>query len=174
VSVRPSVVPPSNPYGGAPRASVIPQVIQTTREVELDGEVDALRREVARLARELAAARARVLEESEPEIVRLAVAVATRVVGRELAQEPSTIVGWIKDGIAVLPQRDEVIVAVAPDIAAAMPAEEIAAGLGSAKVIVDSTLRPGSCEVREGASTVEVSADARLAAISDALGVDHR
>ena len=113
-------------------------IIQTGRELELEREVLALREETARLAVELASARARVLEESEPEIVRLAVTVASRIVGRELAADPALVLEWIRQGFAALPGKDDVVVAVAPDIAAAIPPEALEGAAAGAKLVVDA------------------------------------
>lgn len=165
--IAPSIVPLAR--ASAPPSSPI---IQSARELELEREVLALREEVARLAVELASVRARVLEESEPEVVRLAVTVAARVVGRELATEPSLVTGWIQDGLAALPGK-EALVAVAPDVAAAVAPDALAAAASGARVVVDAGLRPGTCELREGATVVPIGAGERIAAISDALGVDR-
>ena len=175
---RSSVVPPSVPPVVVPlaRASVPPGVatiIQFGLELELADEVDTLREEIARLALELGSVRARILEDCEPEIVRLALTVATRVVGRELAADPSLVVGWIREGLTALPGREAPVVAVAPDIAAALPLESALADLGAPNVVVDASLRPGSCELREASSLVAVGAEERLAAVADALGVER-
>jgi flagellar assembly protein FliH len=148
--------------------------IRSTREVELEAQNEALRAEIARLADALASVRARVVEQSEPEIVRLAMAIASRVVGRELSADPSMIAEWIGEARALLPGRSEVVVAVAPDVAAHVPAERIESRLGdgAGTIVVDPTLRPGTCELREGPSTVEVGAEARLDALADALGLE--
>ncbi len=140
--------------------------IRTTREVELEGEVAMLHAEIARLARELASIPARVLEESEPELVRLAVAVAEKIVGRELVLDPHTIVSWIEEGLAALPKPDAAVIAVSPEIAAVL-ALDATADIG---FVVDPSLRSGSCELRQGATTVSVGPSARTGAIADALG----
>jgi Flagellar assembly protein FliH len=147
--------------------SIPPQMIQTTREVELTSEVDVLRNEVAKLAQLIATLRAKIVEESEPEILRFCVSIADRIVAREIAQDPTIIIDWIREGLTAMPGRDEIVVAVAPDIAQLMPS--LADSTGT-KVIVDPSLHKGSCEVREGATTAEISAAARIAAIADALG----
>ena len=165
--------PPSMPPAVVPLARVSSPpsspIIQSSREIELEADVAALREEVARLGVELASARARILEECEPEIVRLAMTVATRVVGRELEADPSLVLGWVQEGLAVLPGKDAPVLAVAPDIASAISLEDQAA---IRSVVVDASLRPGTCELREGSSVVEIGADERLAAFSDALGIE--
>jgi len=112
------------------------------RELELESEVVMLHNELQRVTTEGASMKVRVMEESEPAIIALAVAIARRVVGRELTTDPSLMQEWIREGMAALP-GGEVI-----------------------------ELSDGKAEIRAGQSTIEVSADARMDAISDALGVD--
>jgi len=173
----------SGSFAAMARQSVIPpQMIQTTREVELEAEVEGLRLEVARLAQTIATMRTRILEESEPEILRFCVAIADRVVAREITQDPSVIMEWIREGLAALPGREDIVVAVAPDIASLIAAveqgqEEQALQDGTkmprgSKTVVDATLRPGTIELREGNTSAEISAQTRMAAIAEALGVD--
>ncbi|MBX3228839.1 MAG: hypothetical protein KIT84_42090 [Labilithrix sp.] len=134
-SMRPSVPPPPSSRRGSPH-------IQTTRELELEREVAALQSELARVVAESASTRARVIEESEPAIVKLALAIARRVVGREVESDPALMQAWIDEALAMLPGGE---VALAEDGASAI--------------------------VRAGDSTVEVGAEPRMAAIADALGV---
>lgn len=170
--MRPEAAPGSRPYGargsgGFAAVKSIP--VQTMREVELEDELGAMRREMAMLAAELSVARQRALQENEPEIVRLAMAVAERVVGRELTVDPTLVEEWIHDGVRALPgAREDIIVACAPDVAAMLEGESI-----EHKVVVDGSLRAGSCELRSAnGSTVAIGANARMAAIADALGAD--
>ena len=162
-----SVNPPM--LGGLAHASASPgPMIHSDREVELESEIIALREELGRMAVDLASVRARVIEESEPEIVRLALTVAERVVGRELSSDPSLVVEWVKEGMQALRNRKDVVVAVASDLASSIPPEALA----EHKVFVDEGLKPGTCELRDGSSVVPIGASERIAAMSDALGVD--
>jgi hypothetical protein len=147
---KPSVPPPSS-------RRIPPAQIQTTREVELESEVVALHNELSRVIAESETMKARVIEESEPEILSLALAIAKRVIGRELATDPTLIRSWIAEARGVLPNGQVFVAADVPP---------------NDGDVVDALLPPGSAEVREGASAIAVSADARTAAIADALGVD--
>lgn len=125
------------------------------------------------LARDAETVRERVLAESVPEMVRLACAVATRVVGGELLTDPAIVVGWVREAVAALGDREAVTVSVAPDIAASIPSEEWSDALGSDRSpAVDASLAPGAISVRSGASTVHVSAAARFAAVAADLHAD--
>jgi len=125
------------------------------------------------LARDAETARERLLVESVPEMVRLACAVASRVVGGELLTDPAIVVGWVREAVAALGDREAVAVSVAPDIAASIPSEEWSDALGSQQSpAVDASLAPGAISVRSGASTVHVSAAARFAAVAADLHAD--
>ena len=170
---RPATLPPPSSRSFQQRlASVIPPAISTMREVELASEVTVLRAEIAHLGEQLANARKQVLADSELEILKLVVTVATRIVGREVDAEPSLILPWIREGMTMLP-GEEVTVAIASDVAERIAADEIASEIPKARrVVVDDSLPPGAVEVREGNGTIEVGADARVAAMSDALGLN--
>ncbi|MCW5832772.1 MAG: hypothetical protein KIS78_10215 [Labilithrix sp.] len=169
--IAPSIVPLAR--ASAPPSSPI---IQSARELELEREVLALREEVARLAVELASVRARVLEESEPEVVRLAVTVAARVVGRELATEPSLVTGWIQDGLAALPGKRRRS-SRSPDDRGGRHARLPLATACAASGARASSRRKRRAAARhglpQGATVVPIGAGERIAAISDALGVDR-
>jgi flagellar biosynthesis/type III secretory pathway protein FliH len=125
------------------------------------------------LARDAETVRERVLAASEPELVRLACAVAGRVVGRELRADPALVVSWAREAVAALDGHEAATVVLAPDVEAAVPAEAWARSLGADHAItVDPTLPPGAVSVRSGASTVDVGAAARLAAVTGDLFAD--
>lgn len=149
-SVRPSVPPPASSRHGAP-------IIQSTREVELEAEVAALHTELARVIDESERVRARVMEESEPQVVALALAIARRVVGRELTTDPGLVQHWIQEALGTLPEG---AVYVAKDV---KPEEG---------QTVDVSLPKGTAELRDGASTVAIGAEPRIEAMADALGID--
>lgn len=188
VSLKPPVVSPEIRDDDAPVASqrpifisIIPAAseapssgrpfVGTARETELEAENAALRAEVGRLASQLASVKARVLAESETEIVRLAIAVGERIAGRELEMEPELILQWVKDGAAALPKKSRVDVAVAPDVAKMLSAEDLES---FGNVVIDESLKAGTCELREGPRTIHVGVAARAEAIADALVGDRK
>ncbi len=129
--------------------------------------------EHAAMARDMETFRERVLAASEPELVRLAFAVAERVVGRELLIDPTLVTAWAHEGIDAIEGRDGVVVTVAPDVAASVPAGAWTQTIGSGHVLtIDPALAPGTVAVRAGASAVNIGAAARLAAVSDDLNSD--
>ena len=150
-SMRPSMPPPSSKH-------IPPAQIQTTRELELESEVLELHSELSRVVADNAHMKARVMEESEPAIVALALAIAKRVVGREVTADPTLVHAWVREAQGLMPKGE---VFVAPNVEGIEGAE------------MDPSLAEGTAEVREGGSVIVVGADARLAAMADALGVDQ-
>lgn len=155
-------------------ALAVAQAELAQREQELaamNEELEALRNTSADLAASLATARRRLLEASEGELVKLALGIASRVVGEELASDPTRIVTWAREAIASLPARESMVVAIAKDLAERVPEDAWATATeGAHRLEIDPSLPPGTCEVRAGAATVEVSAAARLDAIGEAIG----
>ncbi len=151
--------------------SLLREEIDSLRE-----ESDALREENAglaahatALAQTLTTTRARVLEASEPELVRLALVIAERVVGRELSTDPGLVTEWAREALACLASRDDATLAVSSDIGEAVPPDAWTRAVGAHAVTVDPSLPPGSCVVRAGASTADASLTTRLAAVREAL-----
>lgn len=151
--------------------SLLREEIDALRE-----ESDALREENASLASQattlaqsLATTRARVLEASEPELVRLALVIAERVVGRELSTDPGVVTEWAREALACLASRDDATLAVSADVGAAVDPDAWTRAVGARAVTVDPALAPGSCVVRAGASTADASLTTRLSAVREAL-----
>lgn len=137
----------------------------------LNEELDALRATTAQLAQTLATTRRHLLEASEGELVKLALLIAQRVVGQELAANPELITAWAKDAIAALPAREALVVAISTDLADELPKSMWTNVTGDRHTLeVDHLLPPGTCEVRASATSVEVSATTRMAAVSETIG----
>jgi flagellar assembly protein FliH len=154
----------------APAPAPPPELVQ--RVEELEAEMGTLREtlatarvELARTAARASQLRAEIGADAEPELVRLALAVAARVVGQELATAPETVLTWLRAEISACALGPSIEVAVAPDIAA------VATGEASFAFVIDPALARGTCEIRAGASSIEVSASARMRALVDALEV---
>jgi flagellar assembly protein FliH len=154
-----------------PQASV--DLMTSTVIAELTSENVALREQVAQMAATMASLKRQVLEASEGELVHLALVVAERVVGRELATDPTLVALWAREAIDGLAAKDEVVIAVARDVAQQVPDSTWATLNVSHRVQTDPQLVAGSIEVRTPAGIVETSADARLSAVAQALGVER-
>lgn len=169
-----SVLPPaSTSQGAAPsshaRVSIAPRPAPepSVEETLLRHENDALRRTLAAALDALARARQQLMESSEPEMVRLACAVAERIVGRELATDPALVMGWVHEAAAAMGSRDEVTIVCGTDFAAMMPDGFAESAFGGFTVSVDDAVAPDTCEVRTETSTSVVSVATRTGAVVD-------
>ncbi len=158
-----------DPCISSERASV--ELAMSVEIASLKEQNVALRSQLAEMAAAMARLRREVLESSEIELVRLATAIAERVVGRELALAPDLVVDWAKEAIQLLAAKDEVVIAIARDVAQQVPAEAWRGLDLDSKVQMDALLAEGSVEVRTAEGAVLSGAAARLKAVSQALGV---
>lgn len=181
LSVVPSMKSPSvAPPASKPRPSERPapdsmrireRAAHEERVRALEQEIETLRKTTAQLAQTLATTRRHVLEASEGELVKLALVVAERVIGLELAANPEQVVTWAKEAIAALPAREQLIVAISTDLADELPRSAWANVTNDRHTLeVDHGLPPGTCEVRTSSTSAIVSATARLEAVSETIG----
>jgi hypothetical protein len=118
-----------------------------------------------------AAARRRALDASEHDLVELAITIAQRVLAREISTDPAIVAAWARQGLDALAEKDEAVIAIAPELETLMPCAAWASAVGdAAEVIVDRSLPRFGCEVRGRFGRVDVGVEARVDTIVDALG----
>lgn len=156
-------------------APAIDLVAIAAREAELlnaiaerDAEIERLRAQAVDTANAMKGFVTEFVENAEPEIVRLAVAIAERVVG-STSVDPGMIVDFAREALSDFAAGRNVVVAIAPDLAAAFDGQVFGE---TAKITVDATLPPTSCELRSGPRVLVVSTQARLRAVAEAVGVE--
>lgn len=132
-------------------------------------DIRGLKADVESARREGETKRGALYAEAERELVRMAFAIARKVVGRELTNAPELLVSWVRSAVEEADFGEELSVALAPDLATSMP-RDVWGELAS-HVVSDSTLPPGATEVREGARSIRVGAEERLALVADELGM---
>ena len=134
---------------------------------------DEMRPLVERFARtidELAALRPRLREQAERDLVRLAVAIARRVVRRELTIDPQAITGLVKAALEQLAAGERVRVRVHPEDEAAVRSCLVAAGRApSVEVSGDAALERGSAILESERGNLDASAETQLAEIERGL-----
>lgn len=173
ISQRPSSPPPdlmANAELRAPRTPTIPPPVIAEKCETCEGhvdEMDMMRAALAASEARVQSMRRTVLLECESELVKLALAVAERVVGRELATDPALVAAWAREAIAALEGSENVVLAAAPDVVRRLETEALGAPL-----VVDETLPAGTCEARGEPGRASASARDRLEAVAEALGVD--
>lgn len=159
-------VPPPEAPEGPPVADMLARIDALEVEGEaLRAALDAARAEIAKTAAAATRVQQSLVADAEPELLSLALAVASRIVGAEIATRPETVARWLHEELATCPLGPPVEVHVSPDVA------EHAPGGPAPSWIVDRSLPKSTCEIRAGASLVEVSPSSRLRAVLEALEV---
>lgn len=155
----------------APKSLAPPRIAEpTAAELSLQAEIAGLKGALADALALAARARREVLVASVPEVVRLAQAIAETVIGDRIDRDPSVLSRLAREGIDALLAQDEIVVAVAPDLAERVTAEVWGLSLeGRATVVTDPSLPAMRCEVRTKVARVAVDPGSRLRAVLEAL-----
>ena len=123
---------------------------------------------------ELVMARRKVFASMEPEIVHLAVEIAEKIVGMELATGREIITGIVKQALGTLKERDEVVIRVNPTEVDAIKANQAAyeamiEGLKRFEVIPDGAIEAGSCSIETNLGNVDARIATQLEAVRSGL-----
>jgi hypothetical protein len=146
-----------------------PSPAEVVRDYE--AEIATLQSQLATTISDIATIRRSLLEASERELVRLGLAIANKIVGRELTVDPSLVAEWARQGLKTLADQDQLQIMISPDIAEAVPDDAWRTATGEAVTPkVDPELPPGSCSVVGELSRVDASLAGRIGALNDALG----
>ena len=119
---------------------------------------------------ELAGLRKRVRAEAEEDAVKLAIAIARRVLYRELATDPEAILGLVKAAFSKLSARETHRLRVSPSDAAVMQEHraklQLPPGL---EITSDGSLTPGSAIFETTRGDLDASVDTQLVEIERGL-----
>ena len=133
---------------------------------QLDAELQRLGRTIA----EMAALRQIIRREAEEELVRLSLAIARRILHRELTVDPEALTGLVKAALEKLDLRDTFRVRTHPDHAGAVT--RCLAQIGAPQkieVVPDTSLEKGSVIFETGRGSLDASAETQLAEIQRGL-----
>lgn len=119
---------------------------------------------------EFVAQRPRLRAESEEDLVKLAVAIARRVLHREIAIDPEAILGLVKAAATKLNARDVHRLRVSPEDAAVIREIRTKLDLPAAvEITVDGSLRKGSALFETSRGDLDASIDTQLSEIERGL-----
>ena len=131
---------------------------------------------VARLlaaARELQDLRAGVLARSENDVLNLSIAIARRILGRAIDQDPTLVSQMARHALARLAEPVVATIQMRPEALDALPeAERAAFATGPVRFEAAPQLPPGACLVQTPRGTIDISLDAQLKEILDGLTPD--
>jgi flagellar assembly protein FliH len=145
-------------------------------EGERSGELAAAKRNEAMLRRlvatveEIASVRAGMMRKTERELVRLAVAMAERIVRREVDADAELLAGMARGAIDRLGQDVAATIHLNPeDYEAMMKARQGAPVDGAVQLIPDPQIGRGGCLVKSAFGTVDAGIDTQVREMSHAL-----
>lgn len=118
------------------------------------------------LLQELNLAGPKLRKQTEEELVRLSIAIARRILHRELTVDPSALQGLVKAAFDRLDRRE--IKEIRTDADSVGSVKKIVEGLGapgSMKVVADATLRPGSLVIEVPRGQLDASIETQLVEI---------
>ncbi|MCE7870101.1 hypothetical protein DYH09_06950 [bacterium CPR1] len=126
------------------------------------------------LFRQFVSERERVLKAAEPELARLSVKIAERVLGLEIKCNPEVIVGVVRDALSGIKDREEITIRCHPDdfeqARKHQPEfEKMVEGLKKFEVQADASLDPGSCVLETNLGNVDARLATKMAAIAAAF-----
>jgi len=143
---------------------------------ERTGEEAAARRTETMVRRlsatidELTALRVRMMRKTERELVRLALAIAERIVKREVQTDRELLLAMARVAIDRLGDGVSATIRLNPvDYEAAMAARGGLPPTGGVEVVADPQITRGGCVVRSDFGTIDASVDSQLTEISRAL-----
>ncbi len=124
-------------------------------------------------ARELAESRVEYLRAQRGALVELAVAIAERILDREVSTDPAALVASVEAALDAVPDEEPAVVHLAPADHASLCAGEGEAPAVLARhgveVAADAALAPGDVRVRAGAARVDARRERLLERIREAL-----
>jgi flagellar assembly protein FliH len=138
-------------------------------------ELQPMAGRMARSAAEMTTLRSRVRREAEADLVSLAIAIARRIIRRELSVDPEAIQGIVKAAIEKLQNRDISRVRVHPLHVSLVKKQLELAGAGTGvELQPDGSLQPGDLVVETRRGDLDASIDTQLREIergfADRLG----
>jgi flagellar assembly protein FliH len=127
-------------------------------EQQIDAEVGKLRH----MIRDVVSSGAKLRRQTEEDLVRLTVAIARRILHRELSVDPEALTGLVKAAFQRLDQRE--IHELRTDPAGVPVARKVAEGLGLAqlKIVADPALQPGSLLIGTTRGHLDASIESQL------------
>ena len=129
-------------------------------------EIQAMHVHLARSIEELAGLRPRFRHEAEQDVVALALAIARRILHRELTVDPEALLGLVKAGLEKMEMREIHRVRVSRDDAPLV--RQYLEQIGSphrVEVIADPGLGRGAAVLESGRGTLDASIETQLAEI---------
>jgi flagellar assembly protein FliH len=141
---------------------------QQDAEAELERRVDATVQQLAATIAELDRLRPSIMQRADRELINLAIAMAERIIRREVKCEPEVLLIMARVAIERLGERAAAVVHLHPaDHEAVMQA--VPGRVGSLQLVADPAVARGGCLIRSEAGLIDAGIDAQIRELSRAL-----
>jgi flagellar assembly protein FliH len=131
---------------------------------------DAMLRRLAQTLDELGTLRAELIHQSERQVVRLALAIATRVIHREITLDSELLVVMARVALDRLGDASSATIRLHPqDHAAALAVRGVTLSTESVHVVADPNVSRGGCLVESDFGLIDLTPAAQIAEITTAL-----
>jgi flagellar assembly protein FliH len=139
---------------------------QNAVQQELGGQLDAMASRLARTIEELSGLRQRYRHEAEEDVIALAMAIARRILHRELTVDPDALLGLVKAALEKIEAHEVHRVRVRPEDALLVQQHLDKMGLPQrVELIADPGLERGSAILDSSRGALDVSVETQLAEI---------
>jgi flagellar assembly protein FliH len=139
---------------------------QNVVQQELGGQLDAMASRLARTIEELSGLRQRYRHEAEEDVIALAMAIARRILHRELTVDPDALLGLVKAALEKIEAHEVHRVRVRPEDALLVQQHLDKMGLPQrVELIADPGLERGSAILDSSRGALDVSVETQLAEI---------
>lgn len=143
---------------------------QASARQELAGQLEAMNGRMARAIEEMSGMRQRFRQEAEEDVVKLALAVARRVLHRELTVAPDALLGLVKAALEKIEAREVHTVRIRPEDAPMVKQFLGKMGLPQrVEVVSDPGLERGAAIFDSSRGTLDASVETQLAEIERGL-----
>lgn len=189
-AAKPSPAPPPPPKAAAPEKPADadtprPSFAELEREAFMKGYAqgersgaeaaarrgEATLRRLAQTVEELAGLRTELVQKTERQVVELALAIASRVLRREVSLDRELLVAMSRIALERLGENVSATIRLNPDDYAFIGAQAQVADSSLVRVVADPLVSSGGCLVQSDFGLIDVGIDAQLGEMATALGV---
>ena len=132
---------------------------------------EAMLRRLAQTIDELAGLRAELLQKTERQVVELALAIAARVLRRELSVDRELLVAMARVALERLGENTSATIRLNPEDYAVIGAQTHLGDSAVVRVVSDPLVSSGGCLVQSDFGLIDAGIDAQLGEMASALGV---
>lgn len=131
---------------------------------------DVMLARLTQTVEELAGVRAQMIRQTERQMVELALAVARRIIHREVSLDRDLLIAMARVALDRLGESATITVKLHPEDFAATSAARVSRTMGTCvTVLEDPRLERGACLVESDLGTIDVSVDAQIEEVARAL-----